>query len=66
MILTELSFGYERSWIVRNLLGSNLVTPKGDTNGVYGRVENGPAILPRRKLFVYGFLMTSLCFKVEL
>lgn len=49
--LTELSFGYERSLIIRNLPGSDLgTTPKGDnTNGVYGGVENGPAILPRLK-----------------
>lgn len=59
--MTELSFGYERSLMIRNYLqnlqGSDLgATPKGeDTNGVDGGVENGPTILPRLKLFVYGF-----------
>lgn len=42
---------------LQNLQGSDLgATPKGeDTNGVDGGVENGPTILPRLKLFVYGF-----------
>lgn len=64
LILTGLSFGYEKSWRIRILTGLDLeITPKGDdTNGVYGWVENGPAILSRLKLFCIWFSMTSLCF----
>lgn len=67
LILIELFCGYERLWIIWNLLGLDwgIIFKGNDINGVYCGVENGFVICLRFKFYCIWFLMI-LCFKVEL